>query len=116
MMDDYQIRTIKFSDIIPDKTSEKLDCFLEMNGWQLQEWTRKGFLGYNIFYGKGTQVNNRFEYEFPYLFSKDELFDCVTSWNIPEPRIYEGMFRVVEDGASSDTARQDLTPREKVFE
>jgi len=116
MTSDYQIRAIKFADIIANKTSKKLDCFFEMNGWQLQEWSRDGFLGYNIFYGKGIQVNNRFEYEFPYLFSKEELINCATSWNVPEPRIYEGMFQAVEEGASSDAAHRDLIPWHKAFE
>lgn len=99
--DDFDIRPVKFVDLVQSEKAERLDAYLQINGWQLQRWDRKTALpipdikdkfgkqviceeqpGYQIFFGKGIQVDNHYEYQFPFLLDECELLDAIDRWQI----------------------------------
>lgn len=58
-----------FASLLHNHVGAALDkCFAE-KGWVLQH--HEG--GYQVFFGKGVQVDNHYEYGFPYLYDQDEL-------------------------------------------
>ncbi len=67
------MNAIRFTDVMPRVMGEKLDAYFAENGWQLQAWDTNGSVGYQVYFGKGVQVDNHFEYGFPYLYDIDEL-------------------------------------------
>lgn len=73
------IQRIKFYDLIPSTVGKQLDRYFEKRGWALQQWLEEGRSpGYQVYFGKGVQVDNRLEFGFPYLYSTEETvsFAC----------------------------------------
>jgi len=68
-----QIKAVKFSDLLPDPAGAALDAHFDRNGWELQLWDNGESSGYQVFFGKGVQVDQHMEYGFPYLYGADEL-------------------------------------------
>lgn len=62
---------IKFTDVFPGIMGEKLDQYFDKQGWKLEY--RPAIVGYQVFFGKGVQVDNNYEYGFPYSYTKEEL-------------------------------------------
>lgn len=71
--DKFEVQPIKFSDLLLGTIGKELDVFFEKNNWELQSWKNAQTQGYQVFFGEGVQVDNNYEYGFPYLFEKDEL-------------------------------------------
>lgn len=63
----------KFSELIPGPIGDNLDLYFNKNGWKLERWEEGDKAGYQVFFGKNVQVDNQFEYGFPYLFDKDDV-------------------------------------------
>ena len=63
----------KFSELIAGPIGDKLDLHFNKNGWKLERWEEGETSGYQVFFGKNVQVDNQFEYGFPYLFDKEEV-------------------------------------------
>ena len=66
---------ILFSSLMSDPAGSAMDLHFEKNGWELQAWDTGTAQGYQIFFGKGVQVDNNYEYGFPYLYDKEELLE-----------------------------------------
>jgi len=64
-----------FSELIPGSIGESLDAYFAKRGWKLltRPLGADGAAGYQVFFGEGVQVDNRYEYGFPYLYDKEEL-------------------------------------------
>ena len=58
---------VLFSSLLPPPTGTQLDELFLKRGWQLQRWVSEGGTpGYQIYFGPGVQVDNHYEYGFPY--------------------------------------------------
>ena len=79
---DYMVQSIKFSDLLPGTIGKELDLFFEKNNWVLQSWKADKTQGYQVFFGEGVQVDNNYEYGFPYLFEKDELITFANNFYV----------------------------------
>lgn len=66
-------RPITFSELVGGKMGDDLDAHFKNKAWELQEWTNDSSTGYQVFFGTGVQVDNLYEYGFPYLYDKEEL-------------------------------------------
>lgn len=65
---------VHFSSLLPPPMGTRLDALFHQHSWQLQRWvTEEGTLGYQIYFGAGVQVDNHYEYGFPYLYEEAEL-------------------------------------------
>ena len=65
---------ISFSSVLPSPIGTQLDALFRQRGWQLQRCTPEGGnSGYQVYFGSGVQVDNHYEYGFPYLYGRDEL-------------------------------------------
>lgn len=65
---------ISFSSLLPPPVGTQLDELFHQRNWQLQRWTPEdGKPGYQVYFGPGVQVDNHYEYGFPYLYEKAEL-------------------------------------------
>ena len=64
-----------FSELIPGSIGERLDTHFAKRGWKLvtRQSGSDGAAGYQVFFGEGVQVDNRYEYGFPYLYDREEL-------------------------------------------
>lgn len=64
-----------FSELIPGSIGESLDAHFAKRGWKLltRQTGSDGASGYQVFFGEGVQVDNLYEYGFPYLYDKEEL-------------------------------------------
>lgn len=70
------IRVVKYAEILPGEKGEFLDALFEKEGWQLQlVYGTDGGTGYQLFLGKGVQVDNYWEYAFPHLFELEHVID-----------------------------------------
>ena len=72
-LDEIKKEPVLFSSMLPEPMGSALDNHFVKNGWELQAWDSGEAQGYQVFFGKGVQVDNNFEYGFPYLYDKDEL-------------------------------------------
>lgn len=68
---DRSPRVISFTTLFPNEMGKKLDQYFSVRGWNLEY--RPAVAGYQVFFGKGVQVDNQYEYGFPYSYSKDEI-------------------------------------------
>lgn len=73
MTHDIDKKVIQFCDLIPGPVGQELDAHFKNKNWELQSWDTGSSSGYQVFFGEGVQVDNLFEYGFPYLYEKDEL-------------------------------------------
>lgn len=64
---------VLFASLLPEPMGTALDGHFKKNGWELQAWDNGKVQGYQVFFGDGVQVDNSYEYGFPYLYDKDEL-------------------------------------------
>lgn len=64
---------VKFANMLPGYMGKQLDSHFENNGWQLQKWDNGKDVGYQVYFGTGVQVDNLYEYGFPYLYDQEEL-------------------------------------------
>ena len=67
------IKEVKFTDIMGKKYGCFMDTYFSQEGWQLLLIESNGFEGYQVFFGHGVQVDNRYEYGFPYIFTLWEV-------------------------------------------
>ena len=66
---------VLFSSLLPPPTGTQLDELFLKRGWQLQRWVSEGGTpDYQVYFGPGMQVDNHYEYGFPYLY--EEAFFC----------------------------------------
>lgn len=56
------ISKIKFSELLQNEIGESLDRHFAKNGWALQRWDDGQEVGYQVYFGKGEQVDNHYEY------------------------------------------------------
>ena len=68
-----RIKTVKFSQLLPDPIGSALDTHFQRNGWELQLWSNDEYSGYQVFFGKGVQVDQHMEYGFPHLYETEDL-------------------------------------------
>lgn len=66
-------RVITFSELLGGELGHNLDSYFKNNAWELQEWSSDSKAGYQVFFGAGVQVDNLYEYGFPYLYDKEEV-------------------------------------------
>lgn len=71
-----------FSSLLHNHVGVALDKHFEKNGWILQR--SEG--GYQVFFGKGVQVDNHYEYGFPYLYDQNELIAFANEFYITKLR------------------------------
>lgn len=64
-------RIVSFTTLFPGEMGEKLDEYFSVRGWNLEY--RPAVAGYQVFFGKGVQVDNQYEYGFPYSYCREEL-------------------------------------------
>lgn len=65
---------ILFASLLPPPMGTQLDALFRQRGWQLQRWVPEGNApGYQVYFGPGVQVDNHYEYGFPYLYDEVEL-------------------------------------------
>lgn len=68
------INVVKFSDFMVPAIGRFMDDYFEKEGWELQYVKGDcGCTGYQVFFGSGVQVDNNYEYGFPYLYDCDEV-------------------------------------------
>lgn len=72
-LDHIKKNHISFSSLLPEPMGSALDLHFEKRGWELQAWDTGNAQGYQIYFGAGVQVDNYYEYGFPYLYDKEEL-------------------------------------------
>lgn len=60
-----------FSKLIPSPFGKLLDKHFAKNNWALVRRTVHGDIGYQVYFGKGVQVDNLFEYGFPNLYDEE---------------------------------------------
>lgn len=60
-----------FSKLIPSPIGKALDEHFAKNNWALVRRTVHGDIGYQVYFGKGVQVDNLFEYGFPHLYDEE---------------------------------------------
>lgn len=65
--------TLKFADILGEKRGSQVDAYFAQEGWQLLHVMCGSGDGYQVFFGPGVQVDNNYEYGFPYAFDLDEV-------------------------------------------
>lgn len=63
----------KFADILGKKRGSLVDAYFAQEGWQLLHVMCGSGDGYQVYFGPGVQVDNNFEYGFPYAFDLDEV-------------------------------------------
>ena len=68
---DISPRCITFSSLFPDDMGKELDQYFSDHNWKLEYCP--AISGYQVFFGTGIQVDNQYEYGFPYSYSKEEL-------------------------------------------
>lgn len=68
-----EIEDVKFSTLVPGVMGDALDSLFEKNNWTLQFWNNDKSTGYQVYFGEGVQVDNLYEYGFPYLYDKDDV-------------------------------------------
>lgn len=73
LLDNIKKEVITFASLLPEPVGSKIDLHFKKNGWELQAWDTGSAKGYQIFFGSGVQVDNNYEYGFPYLYDKEEL-------------------------------------------
>lgn len=74
---------VLFSSLLPPPMGTQLDELFQKRGWQLQRWVSEGGApGYQIYFGPGMQVDNHYEYGFPYLYAEAELLSFAHSFYI----------------------------------
>ena len=61
------IEQISFEELLPSTVGAALDAHFSEQGWELQLWHVGESSGYQVFFGTGVQVDNLYEYGFPYL-------------------------------------------------
>ena len=62
-------KVVRFSELIHSPIGEWLDAHFTDQGWELQEIDGE----YQVYFGRGVQVDNRYEYGFPHLVTKEDL-------------------------------------------
>lgn len=67
-----KILTTSFRELVPEEIAKALDNHFVRNGWVLQRWVTNAENGYQIYFGKDVQVDNYYEYGFPYLYDREE--------------------------------------------
>ena len=70
-----EIHAITFRSLLSDPMASALDTYFETRGWALQQWVSSGETLYQIYLGKGVQVDNCYEYAFPHLYEFEALQD-----------------------------------------
>lgn len=60
-----------FSQIIPGPLGESMDEYFAKNNWSLIRRKVGSDIGYQVYFGKGVQVDNLYEYGFPYLYDNE---------------------------------------------
>lgn len=75
------IKAINFTDIVGPRVGNFLDEYFSEKGWELQYVQGyDGAEGYQVFFGKGVQVDNNYEYGFPFLYDLDEVKNFAESF------------------------------------
>lgn len=67
------IRTVKFSEILDSEKGDFIDSVFEEEGWELQLIKDSDQPYYQVFFGRGVQVDNLYEYGFPHLYELDQV-------------------------------------------
>ena len=83
-----EIHIITFRSLLTDPMAGALDAYFETHGWVLQQWITNGETLYQIYLGKGVQVDNCYEYAFPHLYEFEALRDFAEAFynrNISSP-------------------------------
>jgi len=98
------ISPISFQDVFPGPVGEAIDGYFKERGWELQIWYTDTDSGYQVYFGAGVQVDNLYEYGFPYLLQQDELLAFALGF-------YTTHFiaRDVEEYKITDSARISVT-------
>lgn len=102
-LDHINKKRVVFSSLLPEPVGAALDSHFEKHGWELQAWDTGNAQGYQIYFGAGVQVDNNYEYGFPYLYDKEELLAFAKGF-------YES--RVREDNTPRTTEIQILSVQE----
>lgn len=75
---------VLFSSLLPPPMGTQLDELFQKRGWQLQRWVSEGGTpDYQVYFGPGMQVDNHYEYGFPYLYEEAELLSFAHSFYYP---------------------------------
>lgn len=62
---------VKFVDLFDAPRCAAVDRHFESKGWKLVEKKHDTGVGYQVFFGKGVQIDNFFEFAFPHLLEKE---------------------------------------------
>lgn len=60
-----------FSQIIPGPLGESMDEYFAKKNWSLIRRKVGSDIGYQVYFGKGVQVDNLYEYGFPCLYDNE---------------------------------------------
>lgn len=62
-------KVVRFSSLLHSPIGAWLDAYFADQGWELQEIDGE----YQVYFGRGVQVDNRYEYGFPHLVTQEDL-------------------------------------------
>lgn len=62
-------KVVRFSSLLHSPVGAWLDAYFADQGWELQEIDGE----YQVYFGRGVQVDNRYEYGFPHLVTREDL-------------------------------------------
>lgn len=65
--------SVLFASLLPESIGTEIDLYFKKNGWTLLACEIDEAKGYQVFFGAGVQVDNLYEYGFPYLYDNNEL-------------------------------------------
>ena len=68
-----QMRVCSFSEVVLGNMARALDEHFDKNGWVLLKTTDDDKDGFQVYFGEGVQVDNSFEFGFPYLYDREEV-------------------------------------------
>ena len=80
-----EVRKTTFASLIPAPIGTDIDAIFEKEKWELQEWHKCDGIYYQVYFGTGVQVDNYYEYGFPYLYDIHQLTDF--AWNFYRFRV-----------------------------
>lgn len=71
------VKRVTFTELIEDaRIGPAVDRYFERHGWDLRivrTVSKTAEEGYQVYFGKGVQVDNNFEYGFPYLYEEADV-------------------------------------------
>ena len=94
----------KFSELCEGEQFEAVDRYFLEQGWKLELWKEENDFGYQVFFGEGVQVDNYYEYGFPYLFAKEEVIGFAEEFyktHVKERDVKKELDGLIEDAKES---------------